>query len=147
MDDSSHTPSEISRRRVVQLLGSGAVAAAAGTALSGTTAVAHSNSHTGLIAAVLDDTDVVTNARGLTRLLRNAGFTVVALNPNQPVRLKDGLVPAPAVQRHDGGRVPCRHRGQSRVLPRPGEVRRFGAEGERGSRDRHAVAQGRSARR
>ncbi|MFB8241113.1 alkaline phosphatase D family protein [Kitasatospora purpeofusca] len=98
MDDSSRTPSEISRRRVVQLLGAGTVAAAAGTALIGTTtAVAHSKSPTGLIAAVLDDTDGHTGARGLTRLLRNAGFTVVALNPNQPVRLKAGPLLAPAV--------------------------------------------------
>ncbi|MEE1821299.1 hypothetical protein PUR61_03665 [Streptomyces sp. BE20] len=72
-------------------------AARHGAALTGTTAVAHSLFHPGLIAAVLDDTDGHTNARGLTRLLRNAGFTVVALNPNQPVRLKAGLVPAPAV--------------------------------------------------
>ncbi|MGW2539810.1 alkaline phosphatase D family protein [Kitasatospora sp. NPDC001574] len=96
MDDSSRTPSEISRRRVVQLLGAGAVAAAAGTALTGTTAAAHSLAPTGLIAAVLEDTDGFTNARGLTRLLRNAGFTVVALNPNQPVQLKTGPLQPPA---------------------------------------------------
>ncbi|MGW6916264.1 hypothetical protein ACWGB8_20945 [Kitasatospora sp. NPDC054939] len=65
MDDSSRPLSEISRRRVVQLLGAGAVVAvAAGNAMTGT-AVAHSHASLGLVAAVLDDIDVHTNAQGL----------------------------------------------------------------------------------
>ncbi|MGW2544528.1 alkaline phosphatase D family protein [Kitasatospora sp. NPDC001574] len=86
MDDSSHTPSEISRRRVVQLLGAGAVMATAGTAMTGTTAAAHAGPWSGLVAAVLDETDAETNARGLRTLLENAGFAVITLNPNQGVR-------------------------------------------------------------
>ncbi|MFE2728581.1 alkaline phosphatase D family protein [Kitasatospora sp. NPDC059327] len=81
MDDSSRTPSELSRRRVVQLLGAGAVAAAAGNALTGTTAEAHSHPSSGLVAAVLDEVDVHTNAQGLKALLQNAGFEVIDLDP------------------------------------------------------------------
>ncbi|MFD5083382.1 alkaline phosphatase D family protein [Kitasatospora sp. NPDC058406] len=86
MDDSSRTPSEISRRRVVQLLGAGAVMATAGTTMTGATAEAHANPWSGLVAAVLDEPDAETNARGLKTLLENAGFAVITLNPNQGVR-------------------------------------------------------------
>ncbi|MFE2729394.1 alkaline phosphatase D family protein [Kitasatospora sp. NPDC059327] len=92
MDDSSptlsdHINSEISRRRVVQLLGAGAVAAAAGSALTGTTtAAADSLPWTGLVAAVLDEVDVDTKACGLKTLLENAGFGVITLDPAKAVR-------------------------------------------------------------
>ncbi|MGW2539807.1 alkaline phosphatase D family protein [Kitasatospora sp. NPDC001574] len=78
MDDSSRPPFEISRRRVVQLLGTGAAAVAATTAMA-TPAVAVAPR-----AAVLEFGDKWTNATGLKKLLIAAGFTVVPLNLSEP---------------------------------------------------------------
>ncbi|MGV9271070.1 alkaline phosphatase D family protein [Kitasatospora sp. NPDC003701] len=89
MDDSSrtlsdHINSEISRRRVVQLLGVGAAAVAAGGAMTGTAAAAVDPlPPTGLVAAVLEYADRWTNAVGLRKLLVHAGFTVIDLDPTK----------------------------------------------------------------
>ncbi|MGW2546598.1 hypothetical protein ACWC5I_38430, partial [Kitasatospora sp. NPDC001574] len=86
MDDSSPTlsdriNSEISRRRAVQLLGVGAAAVAAGTAMTGTAAAAVAPlPPSGLRAAVLEYADRWTNAVGLRKLLEHAGFTVIDLD-------------------------------------------------------------------
>ncbi|MCX4682884.1 alkaline phosphatase family protein [Kitasatospora purpeofusca] len=86
MDDSSPTLSdsvraEISRRRAVQLLGVGAAAVAAGSAMTGTAAAAVAPlPSSGLRAAVLEYADRWTNAVGLRTLLEHAGFTVIDLD-------------------------------------------------------------------
>ncbi|MFE2728614.1 alkaline phosphatase D family protein [Kitasatospora sp. NPDC059327] len=81
MDDSSRIPYQVSRRTVVQLLGAGAAVAAAGNVMTATDAVAHTRASSGLVAAVLDEIDSATNARGLKALLQNAGFEVIDLDP------------------------------------------------------------------
>ncbi|MFE2722566.1 alkaline phosphatase D family protein [Kitasatospora sp. NPDC059327] len=82
MDDSSRSPSEISRRRVVQLLGVGAAATAAGTTVASpaVAAPAAADPLPPLRAAVLEYPDPWTKAVGLSRLLTGAGFTVVPLD-------------------------------------------------------------------
>ncbi|MFE2728634.1 alkaline phosphatase D family protein [Kitasatospora sp. NPDC059327] len=81
---SDHIHSEISRRRAVQLLGVGAAAVAAGSAMTGTAAAAVDPlPSSGLVAAVLEYADGWTNAVGLRTLLEHAGFTVIDLDPTK----------------------------------------------------------------